>query len=174
MSEENAGASKAEMKAEMKAEKSIYTEFDAFLKTAIHEYYKASGKKHKANFIALLIASGEGPSLAFDSIKSGSGTKKIALGAAGLLALRIGLRYALSGPLGIVLAAATAASLVAYFIRNRREIVGKISRNRQLVADLKRQHEQFQSDLRDGRVSEEQRNLMLDGLMKRFLADLDA
>jgi hypothetical protein len=166
MSEEKAAAAKTE--------KSIYTDFDGFLKTAIHEYYKVSGKKRKANFVALLIASGEGPSLAFDSIKSGSGTKKLALGAAGLLALRIGLRYALSGPLGIVLAAATAASLVAYFVRNRKEIVGKIGRNRQLVGDLKRQYEQFQSDLRDQRVSEEQRNLMLDGLMKRFLADLDA
>jgi hypothetical protein len=168
MSDENAGAAAATV------DKDIYTDFDAFLKQAIHDYYKASGKKHKANFVALLIASGEGPSLALDSIKSGAGTKKLALGAAGLLALRIGLRYALSGPLGIVLAAATAASLIAYFVRNRGEIVGRISRNRQMVAELRRQHEQFQSDLRDGRVSEQQRNLMLDGLMKRFLADLDA
>ncbi len=152
----------------------IYTEFDAFLKKAVHEYWAVSGKKRKGNFIALLIASGEAPSLALDSIKSGSGTKKLALGAAGLLALRIGLRYALSGPLGIVLAGATVASLVAYFVRNRGEIVGRIGRNRQLVADLRRQYEQFQSDHRDGRVSESQRNLMLDGLMKRFLADLDA
>ena len=114
MSDENVGAAAAG------AEKDIYTDFDAFLKRAIHEYYKTSGKKHKGNFIALLIASGEGPSLALDSIKSGSGTKKLALGAAGLLALRVGLRYALSGPLGIILAGATAASLVAYFVRNRR------------------------------------------------------
>jgi len=168
MSDESVGAAAGN------AEKDIYADFDAFLKTAVHEYYKASGKKKKGNFIALLIASGEGPSLAFDSIKSGSGTKKLALGAAGLLALRIGLRYALSGPLGIILAGATAASLIAYFVRNRNEIISRIGRNRQLVADLRRQHEQFQSDLRDGRVSEEQRNLMLDGLMKRFLADLDA
>lgn len=155
-------------------QKDIYTDFNAFLKTAIHDYYKLSGKKRKGNFIALLIASGELTSLAVDSVKSGSGPKKVALSAAGLLALRIGLRYALSGPLGIILAGATAVSLIAYFVRHRGEIVSRISRNRQLVADLRKSYDQFQSDLRDGRVSEEQRNLMLDGLMKRFLADLDA
>jgi len=152
----------------------VYANFDAFLKTAIHDYYKVSGKKHKGNFIALLIASGEMTSLAMDSVKSGAGAKKLALGAAGLLALRIGLRYALSGPLGIILAGATAASLIAYFVRNHKDIGTRIGRNRELVAELRRTYEQFQSDLRDGRISESQRNLMLDGLMKRFLTDLDA
>jgi hypothetical protein len=155
-------------------EQEIYTKFDAFLKKAIYEYYEQSGKKHKGNFIALVIASGEIMSLAFDSVKSGSGAKKLALGAAGLLALRIGLRYALSGPLGIVLAGATAASLIAYFVRHRKDIVSRIGRNRELVAALRKSFDQFQSDHRDGRFNLEQRNLMLDGLMKRFLADLDA
>lgn len=152
----------------------IYQDFDAFLKTAIHDYYKQSGKRHKGNFIALVIASGEMTSLAMDSFKSGEGAKKLALGAAGVLALRIGLRYALSGPLGIVLAGATAASLIAYFARNRKEIGDNIGRNRTLVAELKTSFLEVQSDWRDGRLSEQKRNLMLDGLMKRFLADLDA
>ncbi len=152
----------------------IYQSFDAFLKKAIFEYYEQSGKRHKGNFIALVLASGEIMSLALDSVKSGSGAKKLALGAAGVIALRIGLRYALSGPLGIVLAGATAASLIAYFVKNRKEIRGRIGRNRTLVAELRKSYEQFQSDQRDGRVSEDQRNLMLDGLMKRFLTDLDA
>ena len=162
---------------ETSAEKSkddIYQSFDAFLRKAIFEYYEQSGKRHKGNFIALVIASGEIMSLALDSVKSGSGAKKLALGAAGVIALRIGLRYALSGPLGIVLAGATAASLIAYFVRNRKDITQRIGRNRTLVAELRKSFEQFQSDFRDGRVSEDQRNLMLDGLMKRFLTDLDA
>jgi hypothetical protein len=152
----------------------LYVKFDVFLKTAIHEYYKQSGKRHKGNFIALVIASGEMTSLAMESIKSGEGAKKVAFGAAGLLALRIGLRYALSGPLGIVLAGATAASLIAYFVRNRGEIIDNVGRNRQRVADLRVQYEEIQSDWRDARINEEKRNLMLDGLMKRFLTDLDA
>ena len=49
--------------------------------------------------------------MAVDSVKDGTGLKKAALGAAGVVALRIGLRYALSGPLGIILTGAAAVSL---------------------------------------------------------------
>jgi hypothetical protein len=151
----------------------IYSNFNAFLKKSIYDYYKISGKKRKGNFIALLMVSGEMTSLAVDSFKSGSGARKLALGAAGVLALRIGLRYALSGPLGIIFAGVTVASLVAYFVRNRSEIATRITRNRQLVGELRGSYDKTQSDFRDRRFSEDQRNLMLDGLMKRFLSDLD-
>jgi hypothetical protein len=162
----------------MSSEKStaadLHTEFDEFLKTAISDYYKLSGKKRKGNFIALLIASGELGSMAVDQVRSGSGIKKVALGAAGVLALRLGLRYALSGPLGIVLAGVTAASLIAYFARNRQEIVGQIGSHRQLIAEIRQSFDQLQSDFRDGRFTEDQRNLMVEGLLKRFLAEIDA
>jgi hypothetical protein len=151
----------------------IYTNFDALLKKILQQYYERSGKLKKGNFIALLIASGEMTSLAVDSIKDGSGVKRLALGAAGVVALRIGLRYALSGPLGIILAGATAASLVGYFVRNRREITQKIGRYRQLVAELRESYDKLQSDHRDGRLSRDQLTLMVDGLMQRFLGDLD-
>jgi len=72
-----------------------------------------------------------------------------------------------------VLAGATAASLVAYFIRNRREITGKIGRYRTLVADLKLSFEKLQSDHRDQRLTRDQLTLMVDGLKQRFVADLD-
>jgi hypothetical protein len=151
----------------------VYVNFNEFLKKAIHDYYKISGKKRKGNFIALLMVSGEMMSLAVDSFKSGTGARKLAIGAAGVLALRLGLRYALSGPLGIIFAGVTVASLVAYFVRNRSEIATRITRNRQLVGELRQSYDKTQSDFRDRRFSEDQRNLMLDGLMKRFLSDLD-
>ncbi len=151
----------------------VYAEFDEFLKAAIHDYYQQGGKSNKASFIALLIASGEITSIAVDSLKSGKGAKKLALGAAGVIALRIGLKYALSGPLGILLAGATAASLIAYFVRNRGEITGRIGGYRKLVAEVKQSYEKLQSDHRDGRLDLEQRNLMIDGLMKRFIQDVE-
>ena len=151
----------------------IYSSFEEFLKTAVHDYYQQGGRSNKANFIALLIASGEIMSLAVDSFKSGAGAKKIAIGAVGVIALRIGLRYALSGPLGIVLAGATAASLIAYFVRNRREVTGKIGRYRRLVQDTRQSYEKLQSDYRDGRLDRDQRNLMIDGLMNRFVKDVE-
>ncbi len=86
---------------------SIYNDFDSFLKVALREYYDRGWTKRKGNFIALLIASGQTAfALAKDSVVDGSGTKKLAVGAATVIALKVGLRYALGGPLGIVLTVA--------------------------------------------------------------------
>src|SRR2546429_10000248 len=106
----------------------LYTTWDAFLKQAIREYYDRSWANRKGNFIALLIASGQTSlALAKDSVVDGSGTKKVAIGAGLVLALRIGLRYALGGPLGLVLTVAAGASMVAYFIRNQKDIIRKVT-----------------------------------------------
>ena len=47
----------------------IYTDFDAFLKAAIHDFYRRTGRRDKATFIALVIASGELRTLAGDALK---------------------------------------------------------------------------------------------------------
>ena len=60
--------------------------------------------------------------MAADSVKDGSGFKKAALGAAGVVALRFGLRYALSGPLGIILTGAARSRSPGYFVKNQKEI----------------------------------------------------
>src|SRR5436190_15804928 len=97
----------------------VFDDFEAFMKQAIKDYYDRSWKSRRGNFVALIIASGQAMSMAADSIKDGSGLKKAALGAAGVVALRIGLRYALSGPLGIILAGAAALSLGSYGIKHQ-------------------------------------------------------
>ena len=151
----------------------IYTNFDAFLKAAIHDFYRRTGKRDKATFIALVIASGELPALAGDAVRSEAGLRKLAMGAAGVAALRVGLRYLVSGPLGILLTGAAAASMVAYFVRNRAEITSKVGRFRTLVTDVRQRYEDVQSQHRDGRLDDAQRNLMIDGLRQRFLADVE-
>ena len=45
------------------------------------------------------------------------------------------LRYALGGPLGVLVTAATAASLVAYFIKNKNEIQSKMGRFRERIEE---------------------------------------
>ena len=80
----------------------VFDDYDAFLKQAIRDYYDRGWKSRRGNFIALVIASCQMASLAADSIRDGSGLKRAAIGAAGVVALRVGLRYALSGPLGII------------------------------------------------------------------------
>ena len=109
------------------AAQGLYASWDAFLKQAIREYYDRGWKSRRGNFIGLVMASGQMTSMAAESIRDGSGLKKAALGAAGMVALRIGLRYALSGPLGIILTGAAAMSLGGYALKNRKEISTKVA-----------------------------------------------
>lgn len=152
----------------------IYGSFDAFLKQAIREYYDRGWSTRKGNFIALLIAAGQTSlALAKDSVVDGSGTKKVAVGAGVLLALRIGLRYAIGGPLGLVLSVAAGASMIAYFVRNQKDIIKKVSTYRSAIADVDKRYADVQSGWRDGKHSVTDRNLMIDGLMKQFIATVD-
>lgn len=152
----------------------LYTTWDAFLKQAIRDYYDRSWVSRKGNFIALLIASGQTTlALAKDSVIDGSGTKKVAIGAGLLLALQIGLRYALGGPLGLVLGVAAAASMVSYFVRNQKDIVKKVSRYRAIIADHEKRYAELQVGWRDGKYAMPERNLMIDGLLKQFISQVD-
>jgi hypothetical protein len=152
----------------------VFDDYDAFLKQAIRDYYDRGWKSRRGNFIALVIASGQVMSMATDSIKDGSGLKKAALGAAGAVALRIGLRYALSGPLGVILTGAAAVSLIAYLVKHQKEITSKVSGYRTLIAGTRAKFEEAQGGYRAGRYDAASRNLMVDGLLKRFLEDVDA
>ena len=152
----------------------LYTTWDAFLKQAIREYYDRSWTSRKGNFIALLIAAGQTSlALAKDSVIDGSGTKKVAIGAGVLLALNIGLRYALGGPLGLVLGVAAGASMVSYFIRNQKDIIRKVGSYRTVIAEHEKRYTDVQTNWRDGKYQIVDRNLMIDGLMKKFIAQVD-
>jgi hypothetical protein len=154
--------------------RSIYRDFDNFLKVAIREYYDRGWKSRKGNFIALLIASGQTAfALAKDSVVDGTGTKKVAIGAAAVIALRVGLRYALGGPLGLVLTVAASASLVSYFFRNQKDIIKKVSLYKVSIKDTHERYEEIQAGWKDGRYDTTERNLMIDGLMKRFVQEVD-
>jgi hypothetical protein len=152
----------------------LYSTFDAFLKQAIKEYYDRGWTTRKGNFIALLIASGTTSfAMAKDSVVSGEGTKKMAIGAGLVLALRIGLRYAIGGPLGLVLTVAAGASMVSYFIRNQKDIVKKVGVYKTTIADTHKRYDEIQAGWRDGKYQIVDRNLMVDGLMKQFVTQVD-
>ncbi len=152
----------------------IYVSYDAFLKQAIREYYDRGWKTRKGNFIALLIAAGQTSfALAKDSVVSGDGAKKAAVGAGLAVALRIGLRYAIGGPLSMVLGLAAGASMVAYFIRNQKDIVKKVTVYKKTIADGEKKYEEVQAGWRDGKHQITDRNLMIDGLMKQFVTQVD-
>ncbi len=149
---------------------SIYSDFDTFLKVAIHEYYDRGWSTRKGNFVALLIASGQTAfGVAKDSVVGGAAPKKLAIGAA----LAVGLRYALGGPLGLVLSAAAGASLVSYCFKNRKDIVRRVGVYRGVIKESQERFAELQAGCRDGRYKVTDRNLMIDGLMKRFIEQID-
>jgi hypothetical protein len=152
----------------------VFDDYKAFLKEAIREYYDRGWKQRRGNVIALLIASGQAFSLAADSVKDGSGLKKAAMGAAGVVALRLALRYALSGPLGIVLTGAAAVSAVGYLVKNQKEIGTKVGLYRTLVEETRGKFDEIQGGYRGGRYDAAARNLMVDGLLRRFIDEVDA
>jgi len=152
----------------------IYGSFDAFLKQAIKEYYDRGWTTRRGNFIALLIASGTtSVALAKDSVVSGEGAKKVAIGAGLAVALRIGLRFAIGGPLGLVLTIASGAAMLSYFVRNQKDIVRKVSAYKVVIADMDKRFTEIQTGWRDGKYQVPDRNLMIDGLMKQLIAQVD-
>jgi hypothetical protein len=152
----------------------LYSTFDAFLKQALREYYDRGWTTRKGNFIALLIASGTTSfAMAKDSVVDGTGTKRVAIGAGLVLALRIGLKYAVGGPLGLVLTVAAGASMVSYFIRNQKDIVKKVGVYKTAIADQHKKYDEIQAGWRDGKYQIAERNLMIDGLMKQFVTQVD-
>src|SRR6185503_15007591 len=151
----------------------VYDTFEDYLRLAIKEYYDRGWKNRRANFIALVLASGQTATMARQAVTGEKGLKNVAVGAASVVALRLALRWALGGPLGILLTAATGASLVAYFIKNQKEITVKIGRFKERIAVERGKFDEIQSGYRANRFDARERNLMVDGQLKRFLADLD-
>ena len=152
----------------------IYAGFDAFLKQALREYYDRGWTTRRGNFIALLIASGTtSVALAKDSVVSGEGAKKVAIGAGLVVALRIGLRFAIGGPLGLVLTLASGAAMISYFVRNQKDIVKKVSKYKVVIADTDKRYTELQTGWRDGKYQISDRNLMIDGLMKQLITQVD-
>ena len=151
----------------------VYDDYDAFLKQAIRQYYERSWKSRKANFIALVLASGQMASMAKDSVTDGSGLKKAAIGAASVVALRFAWRYFLAGPLGLIVGVAALGSAVAYLGKHQKEVTGQIQPYRTLVSETRTRFEEIQGGYRAGRYDQAGRNLMVDGLLQQFLRQVD-
>jgi hypothetical protein len=152
----------------------VYDTYEAFLRQAIREYYDRGWKHRRGNFVALVIASGQIVQMATESIKDGTGLKKAAFGAAGVVALRFGLRYFFAGPVGLLLSAAAIASAVAYLVRNQKEISEKVGPYRTLIEETRARFDEIQGGYRAGRYDGASRNLMVEGLLKRMLEQIDA
>lgn len=151
----------------------IHDNYDQFLQVALATYYEKGGKGKRVNFLALLLASGETWKVAYKRVKNVSLTGKVVSGVAGAVAIRMLLRYALAGPIGIVLTAASVASLVSLYLRNQDAIAAKVKGYREMIKEYELKYEKVRGDWVDRKVSADQRDLMMDGLLQRFLAEIE-
>ena len=78
----------------------VYESFDAFMQQIIRDTYERGAKRPE--FVALVLASGELLPMAWGRVKK-AGVRDVALGAAGVVALRLGIRWLVGGPLGVIL-----------------------------------------------------------------------
>ena len=147
----------------------MYENFDDFLKAAVRDFYKRSGVRKKAQFIAFAVASGESASLLIDKVKGTSLREKLIGGALGAVAVRMIVKWALGGPLGVVLSLATLGSLVAYAVTNQKEIFDNIKAYREQVSAVRREYDEIHEGFRGGAFGQSERDLMIDGLLRRFV-----
>lgn len=149
----------------------VYETFDAFMQQVIKETYEHGAKR--AEFVALLIASGELLPMAWGRIRK-SGVREFAMGAAGVVALRVGLKYLLGGPLGVILTGFTAATLISFFWQNQKEVMQRVKPYKGAIRDCHEKFEDIQARYQDGRYDAGERALLVEGLMRRLLGDIEA
>jgi hypothetical protein len=147
-----------------------YDTYDGFLKHAIKTYWEEGNDR--VNFIALLLASREAWSVAWGEVRSPGTGKKLLTGAAGAAAVLVVLRLLLGGPIGLILTGASVASLGALYVRNHKRIWAQQGRYKELIGEFRVKHQQVRTKFVDGAIDASETDLMMDGLLRRFLAEL--
>jgi len=148
-----------------------YESYDGFLKAAIKTYWEKGGDR--ANFISLLLASREAWEVAWGEVRAPGTGKKLLTGAAGAAAVVVLLRVFLGGPIGLVLTGASVASLGALYARNHRKIWAQKTRYESIIGQYRIKHQQVRTKYVDGALDDDERKLMIDGLLRRFLDEVD-
>ena len=124
------------------------------------------------SFIALLLASREAWEVAWDEVRAPGVGKKLVTGVAGAAVVAMLVRF-FAGPLGLILTGASIASLGALYARKHRHIWAQQERYRGLLDTYRVKHQRLRGKFIEGLVDEEERDLMIDGLLRRFLEELD-
>jgi hypothetical protein len=63
--------------------------------------------------------------------------------------------------------------MIAYLIRNQKDVLKKVGVYKAAIVDTHKRYDEIQSGWRDGKYAATDRNLMIDGLMKRFISQVD-
>ncbi len=149
----------------------VYENFDSFMQQVIKDTYDRGAKR--AEFVALMLASGELIPMAWGRMRK-SGVRELAVGAAGVVALRYAIAYVVSGPIGLALTGFTIATLISFFWSNQKEVLARRVPYKQLINDTREKYEDIQARYRDGRYDAGERALLIEGLLRRMLSEIEA
>lgn len=149
----------------------VYETFDAFMQQVIKDTYDNGAKR--AEFVALVIASGELIPLAWGRIKK-TGVREALVGTVGVVALRYGLRYLLGGPIGMILTGFTVATLVSFFWANQKEVTRRVRPYKKIISEAREKFEDIQARYRDARYDAGERALLVEGLLRRVEGEIEA
>jgi hypothetical protein len=58
-------------------------------------------------------------------------------------------------------------------VRNQKDIIKKVGGYKTVIADSEKRYQEVQAGWRDGKYQIPDRNLMIDGLMKQFIVQVD-
>ncbi len=149
----------------------VYESFDAFMQEVIKAVYDKGAKR--AEFVALLLASGELIPMAWGRVKK-TGVKEFAMGAAGVVAIRVALRYLVAGPLGVLLTGFTVATLISFFWSHQKEVFARRGPYKDIIRNAHEKFDDIQARFRDQRYDEGERALLIEGLLRRVVDDIEA
>ena len=79
----------------------------------------------------------------------------------------------LSGPLGVILTGFTVATVIAFFWANQKEVLARVKPYKQLITDTHEKFEDIQARYRDGRYDAGERALLVEGLLRRVLTEIE-
>jgi hypothetical protein len=63
--------------------------------------------------------------------------------------------------------------MISYVVKNQKDILKKVSAYKVVIADGEKRYDEVVTGWRDGKYQITDRNLMIDGLMKKFIAQVD-
>lgn len=147
-------------------------DYEAFLEEALRRYWQSRGSSRE-NFLALLLETPEARRVAWaDATRDGLG-KPVLAGAASVATVATLLRVLASGPLGLLLTGVSVGTLLAVYGREQSSIRRKAVAVRGLVQRYRGEFEELDRERSTRPMRDAQWNTMMDGLVQRFLSDLD-
>lgn len=144
------------------------TTYEDFLRASIKRYWEAPGSS-KRTFLALLLATEEAWGVAWDETKKAGFARPLLAVAASAATLAVVLRFLWSGPLGILVTAMSAGSLAALYASEPEQIRERSETVKRVVEEYRGELDGLLAERRGRHIRDAQWELMMEGLMGRFL-----